>query len=323
MWFKNLVVYRLPADWSLSTAALEEKLARRPLQPCTGYELQTRGWVAPVTEGRYVHTLQRHHLLALGVNQKLLPASIVNQAAKERAQVVAAEQGHPVGRRQLREIKERIADELRAKALTRRRVMRAWIDPERHLLMVDSASTKKAEELVETLRDTLGTLAVQLLETERSPAASMGSWLMSGDAPGRFSIEQDLELQARDDSKSVIRYIRHPLESREIHKHIAGGKTAVRLGLSWNARVAFILDAQLQIKRVQFLDVNEDRAESSVEAEEQFDIDFALMTGELGQLLAELTEALGGEGQRTADGNIAAAALAPRAMLRDAPLPVS
>ena len=25
MWFKNLIVYRLPADWSVSAAELEEK----------------------------------------------------------------------------------------------------------------------------------------------------------------------------------------------------------------------------------------------------------------------------------------------------------
>jgi recombination associated protein RdgC len=34
MWFKNLVVYRLPADWSLSAAQLEEQLSQRTLQPC-------------------------------------------------------------------------------------------------------------------------------------------------------------------------------------------------------------------------------------------------------------------------------------------------
>ncbi len=298
MWFKNLVIYRLPADWSLTAAELEERLARRPLQPCTGYDLQTRGWVPPAGatgDGRYVRTVQGHHLLALGVHQKILPAAVINQMAKDRAVELAAQQGHPVGRRQMRELKERVGDELRAKALTRRSEMRAWLDPERGRFIVDAASTTKAEELVETLRDTLGTFAVQLLDTTHSPAAAMGSWLLAGRAPGRFNIEQDLELQARDDSKSAVKYVRHPLDGKDIHKHISGGKSVVRLGLSWHARVALVLNAELQVRRVQFLDVDEDKAESQHEADEQFDVDFALMSGEVGQMLDELVAALGGE----------------------------
>jgi recombination associated protein RdgC len=297
MWFRNLVVYRLPADWSFSAAALEEKLARRPLQPCSGYDLQTRGWVPPAGAtgyGRYVRTVDGHHLLALGVHQKILPASVVNQMAKERAVELAAQQGHPVGRRQMRELKERVSDELRAKALTRRHEMRAWLDPARGRLIVDSASTTRAEELVETLRDTLGSPAVQPLHTAHSPAAAMGAWLLSGRAPGRFNIEQDLELQSKDDGKSVVKYVRHPLDGKDIHRHLSTGKRVVRLGLSWHARLALVLDAGLQIKRMQFLDMGSDQAESQHEADEQFDVDFALMTGEVGQILDELVTALGG-----------------------------
>jgi recombination associated protein RdgC len=95
-----------------------------------------------------------------------------------------------------------------------------------------------------------------------------------------------------------VRYVRHPLEGKEVQKHISSGKSPTRLGLSWNGRIAFVLNAEMQLKRVQFLDMGKDRAEGAGEAaEEQFDIDFALMTGELEQLLGDLVEALGGEAQ--------------------------
>ena len=45
MWFKNLVIYRLPADWSVAAAELEEKLSQRSLQPCGSFDMQSRGWV--------------------------------------------------------------------------------------------------------------------------------------------------------------------------------------------------------------------------------------------------------------------------------------
>ncbi len=299
MWFKNLTVYRLPADWSWSAAALEEALARRPLQPCSPLEMRSMGWVPPASTDRFLHSVGEQHLVALGVDQKLLPASIVRQEAEQRARVQAHTQGFPVGRRQMRALKLQVLDELRGRALTRRRITRAWIDPGNGWLSVDSASDRRAEELVETLRDTLGTLAVQKVDTERSPSACMASWVMQGDASGAFSIEQDLELQSGEPAKSIVRYRRHPLDGKEVRAYVAGGKRPTQLGLTWNGRVSFVLTEKLQIKRVEFLEVApEGGDEDEIDRAEQFDLDFAVMAGELAKLLAELIRELDG---KTAD----------------------
>ena len=101
---------------------------------------------------------------------------------------------------------------------------------------------------------------------------------------------------ASGDSRATVRYVNHPLEGKEIRDHIAGGKTATRLGMTWKNRLSFVLTDQLQIKRVAFLDILKDETQDQAEdAEEQFDIEFALMTGELAAMLADLVEALGGE----------------------------
>jgi len=297
MWFKNLIIYRLPAGWSIPVAELEDKLALRKLQPCGSFEMLSRGWVHASNAQRYVHTTNGQHLIALGVDQKLLPGSIIKQVAVERAAQLEQQQGFPVGRRQMRELKERVTEELRARALTRRRTTRAWIDPANGWFIVDAAGGSRADELVETLRDTLGSLPVQFLETERTPHASMAAWLMLGDAPAHFVIDQDLELQAVDKTKATVRYVRHPLEGKEIQQHISSGKYATRLGLTWRDRISFVLTEKLQVKRVQFLNIEKDQSEGgdTLSPEEQFDIDFTLMTGELSQLLVDLREALGGE----------------------------
>jgi recombination associated protein RdgC len=296
MWFKNLALYRLPADWSLSAAELEEKLSQRTLQPCGPLEMLSRGWVAPSTTGRMLHTVNQQHLIALGVDQKLLPASIIRQETARRAEVLADSQGFPVGRRQMRDLKMRVTEELRARALTRRRTTRAWIDPVNGWFVVDASSVGKAEELVETLRDVLGSFAVQFVDTKRTPHTSMAAWLNHGDAPGSFGIEQDLELQTADPNKATVRYVRHPLDGKEIKSHLAGGKYPTRLGLTWNGRISFVLTEKLQIKRVEFLEMTKDTADGGeVDKDEQFDIDFAVMAGELAKMLNDLVEALGGE----------------------------
>jgi len=304
MWFRNLLVYRLAAGTSLTAEALEASLAQGALQPCGSFEMERRGWVRPRSEGGYVHAIERQWLIALGVNQKLLPAAVVNQTVKERAEALAKQQDHPPGRKQLRELRERTLAELMPKALTRRRTTHAWIDQVHGWLVVDSAAEKKAEELLEALRKAHPDFTAKRLDTGRSPASSMTAWLSAGDAPDGFTIDQDLELRSSGDNPGAVRYVRHPLEGRDIRDHITAGKTATRLGLTWKDRISFMLTEQLQVKRLIFLNVIKEENQTQTEdAEEQFDIEFALMSGELALLLADLTKALGGEKKRESEGN--------------------
>jgi recombination associated protein RdgC len=306
MWFKNLVVYRLPTDWCWSASQLEDQLWSRQLRDCGALEMFNRGWTSPFTandDQRLVRTVNQQHLIALGINQKLLPSSIIRQQVAELAKQQEKDQGFPVGRRQMRELKERVTTELRARALVRRKVMHAWIDPVNNLFVVDSASVPRAEELVETLRDTLGSFAVTLLDTERSPQQAMSAWLALDDAPLRFAIDQELEMQTADATKATVRYVRHPLETKDIKAHLSNGKVVMRLGLTWNDRISLVLTDKLQLKRIQFLDVesgDDDATQEDIDPGELFDAEFALMSGELGLLLKDMIQALGEKEQRAA-----------------------
>jgi len=296
MWFKNLLVYRLNPDTRLKADTVEEKLKEFSLQPCGSFEMESRGWVAPRGDDRYLHSLERQWLILFGVNQKLLPGSVITQTAKERAAKLAEKQEHPVGRKQMRDIRERVLEELMPKALSRRRTLGAWIDPVNGWLVLDTATDKKADELLESLIHAGIELEPKRLDCRQSPAAQMTLWLSSGKVPAPFTVDQDLELKAAGESRATVRYVNHPLEGREIRDHISGGKSATRLGMTWKNRISFVLTDQLQVKRVAFLDILKDEtADQADDAEEQFDIDFALMTGELGAMLNDLVEALGGE----------------------------
>jgi recombination associated protein RdgC len=293
VFFRNLLVYRLPADWSLSPVDLEEKLLARQLQPVGHFDLSSRGWVVQPTSQRLAHAVGLQQMLTLGIEQRLLPASIIRQVAEERAKELEAEQGFPVGRRQLRDLRQQVGDELRAKALVRRTRTRAWLDPERGWFGVDSASAKRAEELVDTLRDTLGSFGVVPLDPARSPQATMAAWLLAGEAPAPFRIDDELELRAVAQSRAVVRYLRHPVAQDELRRHLADGLLPTRLGLTWRDRLSFVLTDKLELKRLQFVGLEDAAVDSSQEdAAEQFDAGFLLMAGELGALLADLAAAL-------------------------------
>ena len=300
MLLKNLVLYRLPEKWAVDAELLERKLAQQSLQPCGGFQMESRGWTCPHEEGLYLYQQQRQWLLALGEEQKLLPASVIRQQAQDRAVEIARQQGHPLGRKQLRDLRDQVTNELLPRALARRRVTYAWVDAAKGWLAINAAGDAKAEQFMESLRRVDDEMQALRLDTQRSPAAAMAEWLVQGAVPGAFSIDQDLELRAADAGKATVRYARHTLEGREIRDHIAAGKTVVRLGMTWNDRISFVLTEQLQIKRVTFLNIIKSESAAEVDDEkEQFEIDFALMTGELSLMFADLLKALGGEKEKT------------------------
>lgn len=295
MFFKNLQIYRLAAGWAMSPGSLEEELAKQPLQACGGINLQSSGWVPP-RETLLVESYQKHLLIALGVEQKLLPSSVVNEEAKARAAELEAKQGYKPGKKQLREIKERVTVELLPRAFARRRVTRCWINPVDGLVLVDASSPGKAEELLEKLRETLGELPVTLLNTEMSAQGLNTRWLAAGKAEAAFDLHEDCELRAPDESGGAIRYVRHGLEGKDIRDHIAGGKVVSKLGLTWLSRLGLVLQEPLSVKRLKFLDVEKNGDdESGGSQDDQFEADFALMAGEVTALVKDLMLALGGE----------------------------
>lgn len=296
MWFRNLQLYRLPVPWTIELDALATQLERGVFQRCPSHEPQSRGWVSPRGDGALVYAQNRQWLIALGVEQRLLPASVIHEVTAERARELAEQNGFPPGRKQMRELRERVREELMPKAFTRRRTTYVWIDPQQGWLGVDAASPAKAEEVLEHLRWSLDEFPLALLHTARSPVAAMADWLAAGEAPANLTIDRDCELKSASEEKAAVRYVRHPLEGDEIRAHLASGKVPTRLALTWNDRISFILTEKLEIKRLAFLDLLKEEAEKNLEhADEQFDADFALMSGEFSRFLPALLEALGGE----------------------------
>lgn len=296
MWFKNIFIYRLPSDLSLDTATFQEKLALKPVIPCGSLDKQSRGWLSFRGDGNYVHISNKHMLFALGVEQKLLPATIVNRFAKERIAEIEAQQGFKVGRKAIKDIKQAVTDELLPRAFALQRTTCAWLDVLNGRLVIEAASSAKAEELLEQLGKTVDNFPVQLLKTKLSPVAAMTDWLAAENAPVGFTIDRELELRSGDESKATVRYANHALEGKEILAHISGGKRVTRLGMTWNDRISFVLNEHLQIKRIAFLDIIKEESSKIADTEEEmFELDFTLMTGELAKMLTELTEVLGGE----------------------------
>ena len=296
MWFKNLKLYRLAASWNLTADQVEQALEKQAFRGSNSLEMQTLGWLTPRENGGLVHTVNGQMLLNLRVDKKLLPTTVVNQVAKARAADIEEQQGYKPGRKQMKEIKERVTDELLPKAFSVYRYTRVWIDPVNRWVAIDAAASAKADEVLGILAKCIDPFPVESLYVAQSPAAAMTCWLAADEAPANLVIDQDTELRASGESRAAIRYVKHSIDADDVRRHIQSGKQCTRLELTWDDRVSFVLTEGLDIKRIAPLDVLKENTDTvATNDDEKFDGDMMLMTGELAKLIDYVVAALGGE----------------------------
>ena len=297
--FKNLMVYRLTAPWVSSTAKLEEALQSAHFVECGASHEKSVGWVEPrgQAHGACVEVVAGQWILKWMMEVKSVPGSVVKRKVQEQVARIEADTGRKPGKKEVRSLSDEVRQSLLPMAFIKQSSVTVWIDPQAQRLVIDAASAAKADEVLTSLIKAVDGLALTLVDTQAAPATAMAHWLGSQEAPQGFSVDRECELRAADESKAVVRYTRHALDTDEVAQHIAHGKVPTRLALTWNDRVSFVLTDALQLKKVAFLDVVADEAPTSAADRDQdhFDADVAIATGELRRLLPVLFEALGGE----------------------------
>ncbi|MCZ2498621.1 recombination-associated protein RdgC [Xylophilus sp. Kf1] len=311
--FKNVIVYRIAPQEGDALLKLEEGLDKARFVACGASQERSAGWVEPRGEAHapLVESIGGQWIMKFMVEAKVVPGTVVRRKLEERIAQIEKETGRKPGRKEAKELKEDVLLQLLPMAFTRQGATPVWVDPQAGWLVVGSSATARADEIVTALVDALPGVTVVPLYTQQSATASMSDWLVSQDPPTGFSVDRECELKASDESKAVVRYARHPLDIDEIRSHIEQGKLPTRLALTWQDRVSFVLTEGLQLKKITFLEgVFEGGGNQK---EDGFDADAAISTGELGQLVPDLIEALGGEmpegGLPTAPG--ASAAVSP------------
>ncbi len=294
MWFKNLKVFRLTPDWSCTSDSLAESLESERFVPADSHAAVSAGWVAPAPhDERLAYGVAGQVLCSFRSEKKLLPASVVNQFVKARAQELEEQQGFKPGRKQMRDLKLEVTESLLPRAFSIQRDTRVWIDPVHHWLVIDTASTAKAEEILSALGKALYPFPVEPFQVKTSPATAMTEWVLQGEGPALLSIDQDAELKAGNDQGGAIRYVKHSLDHEEVQKHVRAGKQCTRLALTFHDRISFVLNEQLDIKRVNPLDIlDQPDQETSRDEAERFDSDFALMCAELEPMLSHIASVL-------------------------------
>ena len=300
MWFKNLLTYRLTQEVPFEPEALEAALASKPARPCASQELTTYGFVAPFGKGAdapLVHVSGEYLLIAARKEERILPSSVVNDAVKEKVEEIETEQMRKVYKKERDQIKDEIIQAFLPRAFIRRSMIFAAIAPRLGMILVNSASAKRAEDLLSTLREVIGSLPVRPATVKIAPSATMTDWVKSQQAAEGFYVLDECELRDTAEDGGIVRCKRQDLTGEEIQLHLSTGKVVTQLALAWQDKLSFVLDDKMVIKRLKFEELLQEQAEQDGgdEAQQQFDASFLLMMMTFTEFLPVLFEALGGE----------------------------
>lgn len=298
MWFKNVQLFQFQEPFRLNAQQLEEKLSENVLQHCGRTQLSSYGWVSPFGDEHspLVHACENRLLFMAAKEEKILPAAVVNEALQAKiAELEASGQGE-LSKRQKRDLREEIQFTMLAQAFIRTRRTAAYIDPKLGLLIIDSSSRPRAEELTVLLRKSLGSLKIQALKTALDPKQVMSEWVLKQQYPDEIEMADSCEMLAAEKDKGIIKCQKQDLSAKEVANHLQSGKHISRLALRWASKLACVFHDDLSIKSIKFLDVIKERLEE-IEAEtraERIDADFALMSAEFSALINDMMTMFGG-----------------------------
>lgn len=298
MFFKNLLFYQLTEKFTLSPAELQDRLYNFVATPCGKLENTRLGWAPPLGRGydSLLHVHPEGYVIALQREDKILPQTVVREKVLARIDEIESSENRQVSRQEKRQLMEEFSIALLPQAFSKVSTTYAFIHVKENLLLIDTANKNKAEELTVLLRQSLGSLKLLDPLTQESVRAVMTRWLNDYQLPKPFCIETYCELSDPRDEKISIRCNNQDLCAQEIKQHLVAGKIVDRLGLSWDDKLAFILDHDLILRRIQLLDILKEGRELDKDTDKaiQFEADLTLFLGACMPCLAELILACGG-----------------------------
>lgn len=298
--FKNIYFYRLTSEVVDTPEQIAEKLEAARFKPTEKMALSSLGWVPPL--GRHgdslVHAANGCIMLCSKLEEKVVPAAVVNELAEEKIAEIEEREGRELTSKERKSVRDDVRLSLIPKAFTKSKTTFGYIDTVNKWIVVDTSSAKKADEFAALLKGSLDeSISFACVGTNNSPSVVMTDWLLNDECPDYFEFTNECEMKESDGGRGVVKCKHQDIQSSEVVAHLRSGMHVTGMGLNWDSRMSFFMCDDFAVKRIKFSEMAMDKPDSS-DAESvvvTFDSNFALFCLQMREFIPVLLGACGGE----------------------------
>ena len=297
MLFKNLSIYRITKDMSEVQVKLEEVLSDGAFESCLSSQAVSRGWCQPLGKRSemFTHTVSHCTMISQRTEEKIMPAAAINAKLEDKVELIEISEGRKLSRKEKSSLKEEIVFDLMPKALSKYTRLYAYFDFKNNWFVVDSSSWSKADEIVNHVREMLGSFPVIPLTVNQLPSISMTNWHLNSESPDGFKFGSECYLHDPAEHANKASFSSHDILGDEVIELLRGGMIVKELSFVFKQNSSFVMTDKLGFKKLKFTDLVCEQAETAEDAKELFDIEFSILTGEVEDMVLNILKAFGGQ----------------------------
>ena len=198
---KSAIVYKITDGYELDISEINNKSAQDnyTYSDPSGQQIEKMGWLPnPASEalGGAVVSGSGIHRMLFRVGKRDLPSSVVNYELSKRLEMMK-ESGEDVdnfSRKQIKEIKELVYEELLPKSFIKVSEIPLYIVPKDGLIYVATTSAKTSDMVISFLREMTGSLKIECFRLNEN--INLTSWFLESSYPsGELSIGFSADLK--------------------------------------------------------------------------------------------------------------------------------
>lgn len=286
MWFKNIQIYSFTEPFKLSAEVINERLSEHAFTPISQMQESTFGWIPAFSDSQlFCESVSGRLFFTAQIQEKILPASVVNDHLTEKLDEIEGAEGRRPGRKEREQLKEDIRAILLPKAFHKTKRISAWIDTRNNWLIVNASSEKTADDFTAQLREALESLSIIPFSKSATGAELLTHWYLEpSERPEGCELEAELDLSLAQDSTVKAKYKNLDLEAPEIKQSLDSGMRIRQMAMAFEEQCQFVINEKLQIKRIKYQDKLIEQAHDSEDPRS----DALLMSETLTQLISIL-----------------------------------
>lgn len=289
MWFKQVQIFQLSTRFKHQPSDMHHRLEAFAFQPCLPSMPSSMGWVSPLDEedAPLTRGMNGCYMITLQMEDKILPATVVNQALKEKVKQIEAKEARKIRQKEKLNYKDELVHTLLTRAFTKLSTIHAYIDTRNHWLVLNSISPAKTELFISMFQKAFGEC---MEEAELiKPSALLTHWLKTQDYPQEFSIGKACVLQDPEQQNRIVRCQQQDLFTSGVQSIFKEGFDVIQMELCWQDRIKFVLADDFSLRSVTLAEDDiKEMTETYESKQERFDADLILMSESLTGMFKDL-----------------------------------